>query len=278
MKPKTITRESLREAIASNPRLSSFPKIAVPIITMFNNPNTTFRDLANVIEEDPELSARVLKIVNSGYYGFKRRIKSVTHAVVLLGWNAVKMITLGSTIISKMQEMNRRLFDHSMHTAQIARFIAMDAGFYKVEEIAVVGLLHDIGSFIIESYFPQEHSRVKQYRIDNGVPLHVAEQELLGIDHGIVGGWTLEDWDLPRNISSSVMWHHNFKARTYHSKKTAVLHVADVLAIAVDVNGPEWEKVPELKIAALRTLGIEHIALRDIILTIMKMNIDPLIF
>ena len=251
--------------------------IAVPIMTMFNDPNTSFHNLAKIIESDQELSARVLKITNSGFYGFRHRIESVLHAVVLLGWNAIKMITLGSTIISKMSEINKELFEHSKRTALIARFLATEANFYKVEEIAVVGLLHDLGIFILETYFPENYMKIKQFIIDYGVPAYIAEREIIGVDHGEIGGWALEDWDLPPNITASVRWHHEFKAKKYHSKKTAVIHVADVLAIASDLTGPHWEKVPEIKSSALNTLGFTKMDFRDIVHTMMKIKMDPLI-
>ena len=274
---KRFDKDILKSTLAANPSLSSVPKITVPIITMFNDPNTSFHDLAEVIESDPDLSARVLKITNSGFYGFKHRIESVSHAVVLLGWNAIKMITLGSTIISKMSEINKRLFEHSKRTAITARFLATEANFYKVEEIAVVGLLHDIGIYILETYFPENYMKIKQHIIDYEVPTYIAEREIIGVDHGKIGGWTLEEWDLPKNITDSVMWHHDFKAKKYHSRKTAVIHVADVLAIAADFTGPHWEKVPEINLSAIKTLGFTETEFRDIVLAMLKMKLDPLI-
>ncbi len=274
---RVIDRDILKSAIASNPSFSSVSKVAVPIITMFNDPNTSFHDLAKVIESDPDLTTRVLKTVNSGYYGFQRKIESVSQAVVLLGWNTVKMISLGSTILTRMQKTNKRLYEHSMRVALIARFLAVGANFYKVEEIAVVGLLHDIGTIILETYFPENYMKVKQYVIDHGVPSYIAEQETLGVDHGEIGGWTLEEWKLPKNIASSVMWHHNYKAKTYHARKTAVIHVADVLALAADYTGPSWEKIPEIRLSALKTLGFTVTGLRDIVLAMMKIRLEPLI-
>ncbi len=277
MEKKSLNREILKLSMDSNPSLSNVARVTVPIITMFNDPNTSFHDLAKVIETDPDLSKRVLNIANSGFYGFQNRIETVLHAVVLLGWNAIKMIALGSTIISKMSEVNKRLYEHSKRTALIARFLATEANLYKVEEIAVVGLLHDLGSFILETYFPENHMKIKQYAIDNGVPSFIAEREIISVDHGEIGSWTLEDWDMPKNITASVRWHHDFKAKKYHSKKTAVIHVADVLAIASDINGPYWEKVPEIKSSALNALGFTETEFRDIVYTMMNINMEPLI-
>lgn len=271
---RTIDRESLKIAIAEHPLFRNVPTVAVPVMTMFNNPETSFNDLAGVIKTSPQLCERILTLVNSGYYGFRRRIETVDRAVVLLGWNAVRMITLGSTVLNQMVASDQRLSEHSLRTAAIARYLAMEAGFYKVEEIAVEGLLHDIGRIILENCFPEQYLRVKQYILDHGVPVHIAERIVLGIDHGQIGGWILEQWDLPKNISSSVIWHHDFKPGTYHARKTAVIHIADVLALAVDVRGPSWEKVPELSPEALETLDITESEFREIIQAVIKMRFD----
>ena len=272
-----ITRETLSCAMASHPEFASVPKVAVSIITMADDRGASFGDLAKLIETEPELSKRIIDIANSSSYGFRREITSISHAVVLLGWNAIKMVALGSSILTNMFGRNTRLFNHSMLTAQIARFLATEANFYKVEEIAVVGLLHDIGSIILEMCFPDEFATVRQAMIDKGIPMHIAERELLGLDHGTIGGWTLEEWNLPDNIVESIARHHSFDPGTYHARKTAVIHVADVFALAADYKGPSWEKVPEVSEDALDILGFTNSELKDIFITIMNMKLEPLI-
>ena len=274
---REIDRETVIKAIATNPLFTNVPSVTVPIITMFNNPNTSFHDLSKVIETDPEMSARVLRISNSGYYGFREKIKTVSHAVTLLGWNTIKMISLGSTVLARMQKKNKRLYDHSNRTANIARYLALESRFYKIEEITVVGLLHDIGLIILEICFPEEYFKAKQYAVDHKIPFYIAEKRVLGVDHGVIGGWTLEDWDMPKNIATSVMWHHNYMDKKYHSRKTAVIHVADVVSTVLDFSGPGWEKIPEVSQAAIDTLGYSDTQFRDILHTLMEMKFDPLV-
>ncbi len=273
-----LEHDTVISVMNDNPAVfSSVSEIAVPIITIFDDPKSTFHDLTEIISKNEQLTAKVLRIANSGYYGFRRKIKDLSHAAVLLGWNAIKMLALGSTILGRMRETDEHLFNHSMRTAVIARFVATECGLYKVEEIAVVGLLHDIGTIVLETYFPELSLRIKQFVIDYNVPTYVAEREILGVDHGIVGGWVLEEWNLPKNITSSVMWHHDYLAKSYHARKTATIHVADTLALATDIAGPVHEKVPEINATALKTLGISESDLRDMILTIMKLKMDPLL-
>ncbi|MHB9029186.1 MAG: HDOD domain-containing protein, partial [Candidatus Latescibacterota bacterium] len=138
-------------------------------------------------------------------------------------------------------------------------------------------LLHDFGEVILELFFPERHATARKLAMDKGIPIHIAEREILGIDHSEVGGWTLEEWDMPENITESVARHHSFDRNTYHVRKTAVIHVADVLAFAVDYRGPDWEKVPEMSRDALDVLGFTENELKDFLLTIMRMPFDPIV-
>jgi HD-like signal output (HDOD) protein len=272
-----LDKEAVKKLLASQKAFNSVPTIAAPIIEMANRPDTSIKDLSTIIEKDKELSARLLKIVNSGFYGLKNKVETVRHAVVLLGWNATKMIALGSSVLSRMCSTDRRLFNHSMRTAQIARFLAMEASFYKVEEIVVVGMLHDFGIMMFELFYPDRYARIRQYTIDKQIPSYIAEKELTGVTHADIGGWTLEEWNLPENITESVFHHHLFDPTSYHARKTAVIHVADILALAIDYKGPSWEKVPELSLSALDILGFSESDLRDMLLIIMKMKYEPII-
>ena len=277
MKNTVIDKEAVNKALSSRKLHPSVPEIIVEIINLTRSPYTTIHDFVKVIEKDPELASRILQIANSGFYSFKRKINSISHAVTLMGWNTIKMISLGSTILKRMSECDKRLYSHSLRTAHIARFLAVEADFYKIEEIAIVGLLHDLGSIILEEYFHELFLETRQYALDHGVPTYIAERELLGIDHADVGGWTLEEWKLPENIIESVARHHSFEQDTYHARKTAVIHVADILAFAVDFGGPSWEKVSEMSPSAVTILGFSDIELKDMILSIMKMKLPPLI-
>ena len=278
MSEDRIDHALVKQLMATQKSFASVRKTAAPIIAMSNNKNASIKDLGALIEQDPELSARILQVANSGFYSFRKKIESVSHAISLLGWNSVKMISLGSSLLTRMCNTDRRLFNHSVRTAQIARFLAQEANFYKIEEIAVVGLLHDFGRVIFELFFPEKAAKLRQMTLDNGVPVHVAERELCGADHGEVGGWTLAEWDLPENITDSVVRHHSFEKDTYHGRKTAVIHVADVFAIATDFRGPGWEKVPELSPEAVEALGFSRGDLRDLLLAVMKMKFEPIIF
>ena len=277
MRDPLITREQLLRKLEDSDSYPRVPMVAVPIIRMANDETTSFHQIAAIIERDPQLSARILKIANSGMYGFRREIETVVHALVMLGWNAVKMIALGSSILSQMSDEDQVLFRHSTRVAQIARFIAIEANLYKVEEFAVVGMLHDFGVSILETLYPAEYAAAKALALECRMPLHEAERKLLGVDHAQIGGWTLEAWKLPENITESVKRHHAFDPNDYHARKTAVIHLADVFAQATDVTGPETEKVPLADPDALAVLGFTHAELKDLLIAMMKMEFEPIV-
>jgi len=272
-----IDRDTVVEALKSKKLHPSVPEVVVAIIHITRSNSSSLGDLVRVIEQDKALSDRILSIANSGFYGLDRKVSKISDAVVLMGWNNIKMISLGSTIMKMMSERDMRLFSHSIRTAQIARYLATEADFYKVEEISVVGLLHDIGLIILQSYFNEIYLHVKQYAIDHGVPLHVAEKETIGVDHAEVGGWTIEEWLLPDNIIESVALHHSFDPTTYHRRKTAVIHVADSLALIADFYGPAWEKVTAIDLAAIKTLGFSEDDMKRLCSKCFKMNFEPMI-
>ncbi len=273
----TIDRETVRKHLSSRKGFERISATAAPMLALTSDPNARLQDIAAIIEKDPELSARLLKIANSGFYGFRSKVESVSHAVVLLGWNAIKMMSVGSSLLTRMCATDRRLFNHSMRTAQVARFIATEANFYKVEEIVMVGLLHDFGQVVLALYYPEAQVKVRQYMAAARVPVHIAEREILGLDHGEIGGWVLEDWNMPQNVTESVARHHSFDKDSYHARKTAVLHVADVLSLAGDYRGPASEKVPELAGESLDVLGFTPSDLKEMLLATMKMRFAPII-
>jgi len=277
VRSEIITRDRVVSELKKKKLHPSVPEIVVAIIHITRSNSSSLNDLVRVIEQDPALTARILSIANSGFYGLDRKVRNISDAVVLMGWNNIKMISLGSTIMKMMSERDMRLYSHSIRTAQIAKYLATEAKFYKVEEISVVGLLHDIGQIIFQAYFNEQYLATKQYVLDHGVPLHIAEKETVGVDHAEVGGWTIEEWLLPDNIIEAVALHHGFDPTTYHRRKTAVIHVADSLALIADFYGPSWEKIPEISPDAVSTLGFSADDLKQHAQTCFKMKFEPMI-
>jgi HD-like signal output (HDOD) protein len=273
MKP-AFTRESLGPALAAHPVFGVIPAVTAPMLALSSDPGTSLAELVSFVKARPPLAGAMLALANSEAYGFRHRIETIERTVVLLGWNAARILALAAIVLDRMQEADPHLAAHSLRTASITRFLALELGVPRAEEVTAECMVHDVGRLVLSECFPGLAVRVKQYLIDAGVPAHVAEQKILGTDHGQIGGWALRAWGLPRDMRTPLASHHDFRPGTYLSRKTALIHLADVLALATDVRGPAWEKVPELSPAALETLGLSEVDLRYLLQAIIRRRFD----
>ena len=152
----------LRQRVEKLGQLPTLPHVVQRIVSMVDRPETSAEDLGRLIEKDQVLSAKVLRLANSPFYGFPARIASVSHAVVVLGLNVVKGLTLGATIFDLMKNAGMDdLWRHSLGVAMMAHILAVRAGHKSSEEVFVAGLLHDLGKVVLYSKLPDLAATVK---------------------------------------------------------------------------------------------------------------------
>ncbi len=277
MSTEAITQGDVIRALRSAKLHPSIPELVAAIINITQSKRTNLSDLVAVIEQDEDLSSRLLSMANSGFFGPERKVRRVTDAVVLMGWNNVKMISLGSTIMKVISQLDQRLYSHAIRTAQFANFLGTEANLYKIEDITLVGLLHNIGAVILRAYFKDQALQAKQYAIKEGVPIQVAERAVFGADHAEIGRWTADEWHLPTNIIETIAEHHDFSRKSFHAKKTAAIHVAESLAMVSDYYGPSWEKINPIDPEAIATLGFSEVEFKEKAMKCLKTRFDPLI-
>jgi len=272
-----ITKDDVLGALRGARIHPSIPDVIVAIINITRSDRASLTDLVNAIEKDEVLSKRLMSIGNSGFFGKERKVRHVQEAVVMMGWNNVKMISLGSTIMKVISKTDMRLYGHAIKTAQYAHYIATEAKLYKIEDITLVGLLHNIGSVILLTYFTNEALQAKQYAIKHGVPIQVAERAVLGVDHAEIGGWTVAEWKLPDNIIETISEHHDFYHQSFHARKTAAIHIGECLALMADYTGPAWEKINTIHPDAVKKLGFSEDDFRSLALKCLKKKFEPII-
>ncbi|MBI5265981.1 MAG: HDOD domain-containing protein [candidate division Zixibacteria bacterium] len=239
---------------------------------MTRDENSSAGDLSAVIMKDPALAARLLRIVNSAYYGLGRQIGSITQAVMAIGMRQVTALALSSSVY-RMTDNWRSPFDrkafwrHSLEVARGARLIAEKIGFRNLEEPWMVGLLHDIGILVLERSYPRDFARLwaLAQREEALEDLEVAEWNT---DHARVGQFLLQQWNLPEEICSAVRYHHT----TFVSNDTdPERRLAQLIALAhlmsrssIGKSLPPTESDVEQKEILAANLGISTEALRDV--------------
>ena len=275
----TSDQERLRNRVENATNLPSLPDVVFRINEMVGDPGTSSRQVGAEIARDQVLSAKVLKLVNSGLYGFSRSITTISHAVTMLGFDAVKSLVLGSSVLDLMSGAIPGLWEHSQACARTCGLIANHLEMPDPEEIATIGLLHDLGKVVLQKTLEAEYKQVFLRVKKADMLFYKAEEDRrvlgAGINHGTIGGWLLAKWTLPEKLVEPIMYHHNFHPDLEYSERTALVQLADVLCRAEAFGNGGDRKIPRLQAQILDTLdmnmddvekimGQMHESLRDI--------------
>lgn len=206
-----------KKLLAAVERMPAFPKSVQTILVMTRNITCAPKDLVQVIEKDPVITMKILKILNSAYYSLPQKITAVSQCVVLLGFNTIKNIALNIASIGILPKRNAAHFDvqqyllHSLTTASVARLLAgnlLGGEHADPTDCYIAGLLHDIGKVVFAQFMAEEFREALTLSKMHGIPLHETEQQIIGVDHSVVGAMLAEHWQFPQTLSSSIRLHH----------------------------------------------------------------------
>ena len=222
-------RRAFRERVERISNLPTLPRLLQRFSEMIKNPGISMEVLGKELSKDQVLTSKLLKMVNSSFYGFPGRIGTITHAIVLLGYDALKGLIVTSSIFENLPEEAFPLWRHSIAVSQASRAIAKRLFSQEREEFAVAGLLHDIGKVILHLETPEEYRAVLQHASSSGKAIWLAESELLGFDHATIGLWICEQWTLPAKLAMPIGYHHLPSGASAHKARSAVISLADII-------------------------------------------------
>lgn len=222
--------------------LPTLPAVVQRLTKMVESPDVTANDVGKIISSDQVLTARVLRLVNSPFYGFPGRISSISHAVILLGFNVIKGVVLSASVFDLMEKSMLGLWEHSLGCAIVAGTISRKLGIPEPEEISTAALLHDIGKVVVSVSLREDYDTILRIIDRDKCLFRDAELSVLGIDHSAIGGWLSEEWNLPERLAMPVAYHHNPDEIAKLKEKVYVVHIADsiVRAFGVGSGGDPW--------------------------------------
>lgn len=214
-----MSPELSQKLAAAVEKMPAFPKSVQKILELTRNVNSTPKDLVEVIDKDPVVTVKILKVVNSAYYSLPKQITSVGHAVVYLGFNTIKNLALSIAAIGMLPKDNASGFDveqyllHSLATAGIAKNLAGRARDADPMDCFIAGLLHDFGKVVFAQFMPDDFKVALSHSQSQGTSLHAALQETIGVDHVVVGAMLVEKWRFAPNLIETIRHQHvsNFK-------------------------------------------------------------------
>jgi len=195
--------------------LPSLPDIFYKLTRIIEQPKSSAQDIGKVIERDPGLTARVLRLVNSALYAFPGKIDGIGRAIAMVGTEQVKNLALATSVISMFKRVPpgfitmRSFWSHSLATALAAREIGRLCGDRNLETLFVGGLLHDIGVLILLTHRSKQAVLAARLAKTNDISLSAAEHQVMGYDHAQAGGALLEAWNLPVGQRKVVAHHHD---------------------------------------------------------------------
>ena len=229
---------SAHSLVRHEAQLVSYPDIYFRIKEVLDSPVSSARHIAEVVSKDPNLSMRLLRLVNSSFYGFPYPIESIPRAVTIIGSRELTNLALAVSTMSIFKgvpeeyvEM-RSFWEHSLACGVIARILANLRRFPEEERFFLAGLFHDAGKLVLYRKKPRLMTAILAFARYEKVPMFEVEDRLLGFNHAYVGGLLLKEWNIPLTLQHLVQVHHSPDVLAF-SPEAAVVHVADVLAGAM---------------------------------------------
>ncbi len=256
----TFNPTDLRNRIEKLGDLPTLPHVVQRLAAMIGRPTVSTEEIGSIIEKDQVLAAKVLRLANSPFYGFPSRIGSVPHAVIVLGFNVVKGLTLCASALSIMKDAGMdQLWRHSLGVAITANLLATRMEIKNSEELFVAGLLHDIGKVVLYIKWPEVGTGIKNVLQAGGDrSLLDVEQDVTGLSHADIGGCLANAWHLPIALREPILYHHDPTLAKEAALQTAIVHVADILVKGLACGNPGDDIIPPLSKAAWDMVGLDE--------------------
>ena len=245
------TPEQIHKKLGDVKSISTLPHVMTRIMAVAADEGSSAKDLSREVRSDQALASKILKVVNSAYYGFYRKIANIDDAVVILGFKEIRSMCLALTVMHLFDGGGNKYFDrrqlwrHSVITAILAEMLAEP---YAEEhpQAFTAGLLHDLGRAVLDQYFPELWKQVCEEVVSRQCRWLEVERELLGTDHAEVGSWVAERWDFHPGLTDSIRFHHEPGRAEVAPRLTGIVHLADLLSRRDQPEPSPPEMVPPL--------------------------------
>lgn len=252
--------------------MATLPIIFTRINEAVEDPESSFTEIGQIISGDSSLSARLLKIVNSAFYGFSNKIETITHAITIIGTAQLRDLVLATTVMEKFKGMPSETINmksfwlHSISCGLAARIIATYRHDRNPERYYVLGVLHDIGRLLMFLNISDQMCEVIETSVNEKIILHEAEKKIIGFNHAEMGGFLMEAWNLPVTFQTAITFSHNPSGTTPEFfTETAILHVADLISHSMEHGSSGERYVPPLDEEAWEKIGLPSSILASIV-------------
>jgi putative nucleotidyltransferase with HDIG domain len=210
-----MNRGQLQNKLQNTSNLPTLPLIALEVNRLLLNYEAPMEPLVALLQKDPALIMRILRLVNSSFYGFKSKIQSLNHAVTLLGYNTVRNAVVAVSVIDTLALKQKlkgfdinEFWSHSVRVGVLSRFLAVKTRLGPAEDAFTAGLLHDIGKVVLANFCPEHLAAILETAQIEKLSFHAAEQRLDSWPHHQIGAFLAQRWMLPEALAKPIQRHH----------------------------------------------------------------------
>ncbi len=231
-----IEKETYLQKLDQIKEIPTLPIILSKVNRMLGDNDTTIRKLSRVIESDQAIAARILKLVNSAFYGFRSKISNIPHALVILGFNSIRNAIVSVSVLNAFSGEQGKKFDskdfwkHSVAVAVISKYLAGKTRLVPPDESFVAGLLHDIGKILIAQYFRETFHQILDTIREEGLSFYQAEKKRVPFTHAQIGGYLAQKWQFPQSLVEAIEYHHSATKRGADPGLLLIVYFADQIA------------------------------------------------
>lgn len=243
-------------------KIASPPKVFQKVNEIVNDPDATTEEIARVIAEDVGITLRLLRVVNSAFFGYNQKVESLDQAVMALGTSQVRDLVLATTVAEKFEGLPDDLINmesfwqHSLACGVMARSLAQTRREINLEPFFLGGMLHDVGRLVMFSKMPEQCRDIVARCLKSNEVMQAVEREVFGFDHAEVGGCLLSNWGLPPHLEEAVASHHLPQRAVRNPILASVVHIADVVVNALKLGNSGVRVVPKLSTSAWSRYGM----------------------
>ncbi len=259
-----MNNTNIAELVKGVGDLVTLPDIFIRINQLVEDPDSTSEDIVKVVSQDPSFTVRLLRVANSSFYGFSSTIETVSKAVSLIGTSQIRNLALSTSVSRTFAGLPNDLVSmdnfwlHSLYCALTARILAKRVSKSDPEALFTAGLLHDIGELVIFNRLPEQTKEALLLVLDSGdeLPVYQAERQIMGFDHAQVGGELARQWHLPPLLQDCIAFHHDILQAQYCPRETAIVHIANILALMAEVDTLDTNDVEPIDPQAWEITGL----------------------
>ncbi len=260
--PAPELKDEYRSILDGIEKLPTLPAVVNRLLTMIESPKTSAEDVNRIIRMDQALTVRVLKIVNSAFYGFPRQVSTVTQAVVILGFNAVKSLALSASVIRIFENKStedfdiRAFWDHSICTGVMADMAGRRVNYPLPEECLIAGILHGMGKLVFDQFFHDEFIQAVKRARKERKALQVMERDIFGVDHCQIGVYLATRWKLPVHLVEAIRYYPTPALAVLNAPLVSLVNVGNFLARKQKYGDPGDSVNPSVSEDACKALRL----------------------